>query len=53
MQFLLDSWKIQTSTIPKKQGKPAQIILKKLAKKSEITAALKTFHTDFSEQVHW
>ena len=47
MQFLLDSWKIQTSTIPKKQGKPAQIIPNKLRKKSEITTALKTFHTDY------
>jgi len=47
MQVLLDSWKIQAHTIPKIQRQPAQIIPKKLGKKSEITAALQTFHTDF------
>jgi len=47
MQVLLDSWKIQAHTIPKIQRKPAQIIPKKLGKKSEITAALQIFHTDF------
>jgi hypothetical protein len=53
IQYLLDSWKIQTRTNPKKQGKPAQIIPNNLGKKSEITAALQPFNTEFSEWVHW